>query len=108
MGWYVALVPSVAPLASVLALVAIASSAVYDTVVPRLAPVGSSVLEVCRAAASYVYAVVVAPFPVTRRVRLPAGSYVFDWRTNGLLPCASRSEERRVGKECRSRWWPYH
>src|SRR2546422_3315936 len=23
-------------------------------------------------------------------------------------PCASRSEERRVGKECRSRWSPYH
>src|SRR5256886_13341716 len=24
--------------------------------------------------------------------------------------CAAgdRSEERRVGKECRSRWWPYH
>src|SRR5206468_7511424 len=21
---------------------------------------------------------------------------------------ARRSEERRVGKECRSRWWPYH
>src|SRR5882762_10500129 len=21
---------------------------------------------------------------------------------------APRSEERRVGKECRSRWWPYH
>src|SRR5690349_7656097 len=21
---------------------------------------------------------------------------------------ANRSEERRVGKECRSRWWPYH
>ena len=21
---------------------------------------------------------------------------------------AYRSEERRVGKECRSRWWPYH
>src|SRR5687767_16028072 len=21
---------------------------------------------------------------------------------------AVRSEERRVGKECRSRWWPYH
>ena len=20
----------------------------------------------------------------------------------------SRSEERRVGKECRCRWWPYH
>ena len=22
--------------------------------------------------------------------------------------CAERSEERRVGKECRSRWSPYH
>ena len=28
----------------------------------------------------------------------------------GGLPCAevTRSEERRVGKECRSRWSPYH
>src|SRR6267142_973533 len=24
------------------------------------------------------------------------------------LPWGERSEERRVGKECRSRWWPYH
>ena len=23
-------------------------------------------------------------------------------------PCSARSEERRVGKECRSRWSPYH
>src|SRR5690606_41199391 len=23
-------------------------------------------------------------------------------------PCRSRSEERRVGKECRARWSPYH
>src|ERR1017187_4255872 len=23
-------------------------------------------------------------------------------------PCETRSEERRVGKECRSRWSPYH
>ena len=34
-------------------------------------------------------------------------------RRNGLviLDCSSpadRSEERRVGKECRSRWYPYH
>ena len=27
-------------------------------------------------------------------------------RTTGLF--SSRSEERRVGKECRSRWSPYH
>src|SRR5687768_18499373 len=24
------------------------------------------------------------------------------------LSIPERSEERRVGKECRSRWWPYH
>ena len=24
------------------------------------------------------------------------------------MEAASRSEERRVGKECRSRWSPYH
>ena len=26
----------------------------------------------------------------------------------GSLSAADRSEERRVGKECRSRWSPYH
>src|SRR5258708_35837084 len=26
----------------------------------------------------------------------------------GLLPVQMRSEERRVGEECRSRWSPYH
>src|SRR5258708_35919327 len=26
----------------------------------------------------------------------------------GLMPKYHRSEERRVGKECRSRWSPYH
>ena len=26
----------------------------------------------------------------------------------GVLAPGSRSEERRVGKECRSRWSPYH
>ena len=25
-----------------------------------------------------------------------------------LVSTGERSEERRVGKECRSRWWPYH
>ena len=27
---------------------------------------------------------------------------------DGVLPSHRRSEERRVGKECRSRWSPYH
>src|SRR5260370_16217769 len=29
-------------------------------------------------------------------------------QAHGLLANAKRSEERRVGKECRSRWSPYH
>ena len=29
-------------------------------------------------------------------------------RTGIVIPVALRSEERRVGKECRSRWSPYH
>ena len=34
----------------------------------------------------------------------PAHRILFDEDENDL----SRSEERRVGKECRSRWSPYH
>src|SRR6478736_3742178 len=30
------------------------------------------------------------------------------WRCNQCLEPCHRSEERRVGKECRSRWSPYH
>ena len=30
------------------------------------------------------------------------------WICTGFGAASSRSEERRVGKECRSRWSPYH
>ena len=30
------------------------------------------------------------------------------WDIGGVAPKPCRSEERRVGKECRSRWSPYH
>ena len=33
---------------------------------------------------------------------------VSDWFENLDTNFAERSEERRVGKECRSRWSPYH
>ena len=36
-----------------------------------------------------------------------AGNFLRSWG-EGLYPRAHRSEERRVGKECRSRWSPYH
>src|SRR5689334_11502452 len=35
------------------------------------------------------------------------GGY-FDVVLDQLAPAYRRSEERRVGKECRSRWSPYH
>ena len=34
--------------------------------------------------------------------------YVLCDYEDGCLPIRIRSEERRVGKECRSRWSPYH
>ena len=37
------------------------------------------------------------------RIRLNNGYTVFQYGMDG-----TRSEERRVGKECRSRWSPYH
>ena len=33
---------------------------------------------------------------------------IFTGFAAGVMVAASRSEERRVGKECRSRWSPYH
>src|SRR5882762_8897627 len=39
----------------------------------------------------------------SERERPPAGA-----REGRHLPRKDRSEERRVGKECRSRWSPYH
>ena len=52
------------------------------------------------------------------KVSIPATSSlaVFVWIKMSLFllnevektPIVTRSEERRVGKECRSRWWPDH
>src|SRR5687767_4193121 len=38
-------------------------------------------------------------------VRMSSWNYSIDL---GMYPLGSRLEERRVGKECRSRWSPYH
>ena len=40
------------------------------------------------------------------RGKLPAVKVGRDWLIEESTP--NRSEERRVGKECRSRWSPYH
>src|SRR2546427_998752 len=41
-------------------------------------------------------------------VHLRHGDLVRDRMTERGCACIKRSEERRVGKECRSRWSPYH
>src|SRR5258706_16069918 len=48
----------------------------------------------------------VGPCASTPPCRLPRCPYTSMGDSRGLL--YTRSEERRVGKECRSRWSPYH
>ena len=38
----------------------------------------------------------------------PLGEIKIIKRLDTINTGGNRSEERRVGKECRSRWWPYH
>ena len=42
------------------------------------------------------------------RVPREATADLVGWRVAEVRPRGKRSEERRVGKECRSRWSPYH
>src|SRR2546430_6413541 len=46
--------------------------------------------------------------PQQRRFPRPGGPQQHRHRTGGHVQVHPRSEERRVGKECRSRWSPYH
>ena len=48
---------------------------------------------------------------ISRRVadgELDLNSAQLEFERMKRMPTLSRSEERRVGKECRSRWSPYH
>ena len=44
--------------------------------------------------------------PKELNLTIPNMSYPFNFKKWVML--TDRSEERRVGKECRSRWSPYH
>src|ERR1051326_4721699 len=49
------------------------------------------------------------PLCIYRNVGYKLGAwYDVGWWELALQPVRARSEERRVGKECRSRWSPYH
>ena len=53
----------------------------------------------------------VAHLAETARAHAQAGHWMFftrDTHQDNYLTTRERSEERRVGKECRSRWSPYH
>src|SRR5579875_888278 len=51
------------------------------------------------------YALPISRVRKTRRPAVPPGRGRSTLSANRRIP---RSEERRVGKECRSRWSPYH
>src|SRR5258707_8044033 len=51
---------------------------------------------------------VVKPFSVRELVLRVNAIMRARGRPGGTEPGPTRSEERRVGKECRSRWSPYH
>ncbi len=46
--------------------------------------------------------------PSQRLVKTDKDSVIVSYKVSGLDEICARSEERRVGKECRSRWSPYH
>ena len=44
-----------------------------------------------------------------KRDKLPVTMFLMNgFQMRGVITGFDRSEERRVGKECRSRWSPYH
>src|ERR1019366_5112409 len=47
-------------------------------------------------------------YPVPEIRLLPAREFPMDEKGQAIFRQNFRSEERRVGKECRSRWSPYH
>ena len=58
-------------------------------------------------AAAFVIVLVVGIIGMVLVRGLPHVNWTFLTTTSSILR-GSRSEERRVGKECRSRWSPYH
>ena len=46
--------------------------------------------------------------PLTEETKYLINDYSISKMKDGVMIINTRSEERRVGKECRSRWSPYH
>src|SRR5882762_6010825 len=77
-----------------------------DRLVKEAGPFRTAVLEDIRRATS---ALSLPPFDPRRDPTiLPTLHVIQSALTSELEAITTRSEERRVGKECRSRWSPYH
>src|SRR2546430_15787948 len=72
-----------------------AGMAIYDT----MQYVKNDVTTICIGQAASMAALLLAAGEPKKRLALP---------NSRILIHQPRSEERRVGKECRSRWSPYH
>ena len=55
---------------------------------------------------SYAFSEIACIYPITPSSTM--AELVDEWSANEKKNLLCRSEERRVGKECRSRWSPYH
>ena len=57
---------------------------------------------------SKILIIISATVLVTTAAAVITKFYISPEYTSSIKLCVVRSEERRVGKECRSRWSPYH
>jgi len=76
-----------------------------------LTRIGHAVAAAGFAGTAILLAVVLAQIPAatpSADPRVPALAARLDVQVSRLQGMEQRSEERRVGKECRSRWSPYH
>ena len=85
-------------------LCALAAQPMWSIVADRLGRRKQVLVVLCVAAAG----VVLAYYANGSFAGVFAITLVFSVFFQALLPLCDRSEERRVGKECRSRWSPYH
>src|SRR5258707_15314734 len=86
---------------TVMSAVAVEPQAVSTVIVPVPAAVGvpETTLPMSARPAGRLAALMVEPI----------GAVIVDTNATPTVPALTlRSEERRVGKECRSRWSPYH
>ena len=78
------------------------AAAVMVAVTPGMTPVGEPPILGIAAFALFMALINASIKPIVHLIALP-----FAILSLGLVTLI-RSEERRVGKECRSRWSPYH